>query len=139
MKKFKKVLSLVVLTAFLAACANKVDESTWELVEDDISLSTVEELLGNPNNIITNKNEMIDIVNEKINTAKDVLDGSEIFLNDQLKEPLIRSIEAHETIRWGIETDSNIKILQYEVENSDNIKNIYFLDDRVFFYDGALE
>lgn len=142
MKVHKGLLPLFI-GIFLVGCASKVDENQWSSLQGDMSIEKVEKALGKPNNTIVNKREMLDEVNQKINSSKDLINNPTFADSDAIK-PLEQVVEDLETIRHGIENDGDSKILQYEIkgeredgESFTATRNVYLYGDRVVYYDGA--
>jgi len=116
----------ILFSLVLAGCSNTLTNEDWKILDENMSLQTVEEELGKPKKILIEEREMLDEINRKIN------DGAITEL------PAISYINL-ETLHKHISEGDDIKIYQYEIESEERdniISNVYFFRDTVVFYDG---
>ena len=139
MKLHKSLFSIILFSFLLVGCTGKIDETQWSAIQGDMSIDMVEDSLGKPKETYTEKQEMIDEINRKVNFAKN-LNNNPILSSVEPSNPHEQIIEDMELIRSAVERDANVKIMQYELEYEDGgttTRNVYLENDRVVYYDGA--
>lgn len=136
----KRLFALFFVSVVLVGCSKGLDESQWDTIGVDMSISSIEQSLGSPKNTITDREEMLDEVNVKVNAAKDLMKSSIFAESESLNQAKSKLEDFHRSIKNG----EDVKIIQYEVkgENKDgekysSLRSIYLYGDRVVYYQGA--
>jgi|SRR5690625_115994 len=139
--KLHRWILLITLSVFLVGCSS-IDEAQWNSVQFNMSIEQVKKILGSPKETITEKQEMLDVMNGKINQIKDLLNEPAFAGSDALSE-LEDEVEHLDTIYSGINNDEDVKILQYEIndEHEDgeaytSTREVILYRDRVLYYNG---
>src|SRR5699024_12691036 len=89
-----------------------------------MSIEQVKKILGSPKETITEKQEMLDVMNGKINQIKDLLNEPAFAGSDVLAE-LEHEVEDLDTIYPGINNDEDVKILKYKIEDEREVGEAY--------------
>ena len=141
----KKKIALLFFTAFvLFGCSKKQDE--WDKLHQEMSASEVEEIVGKPQKILTDSNEIVinayseyktitDIRNFKI--IKDMQNGdfySDKYINEEEESEILSEILAA-----SVDSDTNVSQYVYSIKDSDrkkSKKNIYFISGSAYYISG---
>ena len=133
---------MFVLLFIIAGCSSNLSREEWDVVEEGMSIQSIEKELGNPTTKLIEQREILDEINSVINKDDDMLTNPAIAFalnsSPEVVELLALNKEDLESLHDKATNNEDVKIYQYKIEseNDDLLYNVYFHKDKVFHYNG---
>ena len=133
---------MFVLLFIIAGCSSNLSREEWDVVEEGMSIQSIEKELGNPTTKLIEQREILDEINSVINKDDDMLTNPAIAFalnsSPEVVELLALNKEDLEYLHRMATNNEDVKIYQYKIEseNDDLLYNVYFHKDKVFHYNG---